>query len=150
MENCKLCNRLLPLTEYYKDKKGLRTTCKECCKAKYRQHYQANKERLLKHNKQYAIANKDKLEITRKVWRDKNKDKVKAYQDKASKKYRDNNKDKERCYNLVKKAIRQGVLIKQPCIVCNSLDTETHHSDYNQPLSVVWVCRSCHFKLFHS
>ena len=38
---------------------------------------------------------------------------------------------------------RRGKLIPQPCR-CGSLDVQMHHRDYNKPLEVEWLCKSCH------
>jgi hypothetical protein len=40
---------------------------------------------------------------------------------------------------------RRGLLVKQPCRVCGSLEkVEKHHEDYSKPLEVFWLCRPCH------
>ena len=41
-------------------------------------------------------------------------------------------------------AVQQGRLIRRPCEVCQSVDVEAHHNDYNQPLKVRWLCKSHH------
>ena len=37
-------------------------------------------------------------------------------------------------------AVRDGVLIKQPCEICGIIDTHAHHDNYNFPLDVRWLC----------
>ena len=39
---------------------------------------------------------------------------------------------------------KRGLLTKQTCTACDSLDAEKHHEDYKNPLDVVWLCRKCH------
>jgi len=39
--------------------------------------------------------------------------------------------------------VRKGVILKQPCFVCGD-QAEAHHPDYDQPLSIVWLCRKHH------
>jgi hypothetical protein len=39
---------------------------------------------------------------------------------------------------------RRGKLKKEPCSVCGSMDSQKHHTDYSQPLKVVWLCREHH------
>ena len=54
------------------------------------------------------------------------------------------------CAELVRKAIRSGELIKQPCEICGTLDKiHAHHEDYSNPLDVRWLC-SRHHSLLHS
>src|ERR1035437_2598674 len=48
------------------------------------------------------------------------------------------------CHKLVSTALINGSLIKLPCGVCGELRTEAHHDDYDKPLDVRWLCRSCH------
>lgn len=42
------------------------------------------------------------------------------------------------------RAIREGVLTRQPCETCSAEPTEAHHDDYEKPLDVRWLCKSCH------
>lgn len=56
-------------------------------------------------------------------------------------------------HNMVKLALRQGDLIKPNCCSkCGNYDSliEAHHYDYSLPLSVIWLCRSCHLKIHGS
>jgi len=49
---------------------------------------------------------------------------------------------------MVGNAIRDGKLIRQPCLVCGG-KSEAHHPDYSHPLDVVWLCPS-HHKAAHA
>lgn len=44
---------------------------------------------------------------------------------------------------------RRGHLEKQPCRVCGNPEAQKHHSDYNRPLRVIWLCRT-HHRLMHA
>jgi hypothetical protein len=56
-----------------------------------------------------------------------------------------------RCVNeRVRKAVLSGQLVRLPCEVCGDMDVEGHHSDYDQPLSVVWLCKTHHFDVHHN
>lgn len=55
-------------------------------------------------------------------------------------------------YTKVKYAIKVSSIIKPDrCSNCGAHDTEIdicgHHPDYNNPLDVTWLCRSCHMML---
>lgn len=48
----------------------------------------------------------------------------------------------------VSNAVRDGRLLKEPCLFCRSeTGLEAHHRDYTKPLEVVWLCRRCHRRL---
>lgn len=51
--------------------------------------------------------------------------------------------------STAKMAKRRGTLQPEPCICCGAVDTEMHHPDYQQPLLVEWLCRSCHLDLHY-
>lgn len=60
--------------------------------------------------------------------------------------------------NLVEAALRQGVLQRpEACSECGKsyqfkdgrTAIQAHHSDYNRPLEVTWLCQKCHHK-WHS
>lgn len=52
--------------------------------------------------------------------------------------------DRVKARLLAHKAERSGVLVKQPCEICGSLDVQKHHDDYSKPLEVKWLCRKHH------
>lgn len=43
--------------------------------------------------------------------------------------------------------VKRGKIVKKPCQVCQSPDSEAHHADYTKPLEVVWLCRDHHLEL---
>lgn len=57
-------------------------------------------------------------------WRDKNRHKVAAHQ-----------------------AVQNARLAPLTCEHCGEANTEAHHENYNRPLDVQWLCKSCHTKL---
>jgi len=44
----------------------------------------------------------------------------------------------------VARALKEGVLTRMPCDKCGAVNTVGHHEDYDKPLIVQWLCRSCH------
>jgi hypothetical protein len=88
-------------------------------------------------------------------WREKNKEKCKEY----SRSWKDRNKEKTRLYKLNNKKkifartkvgndLRDGKIVKPTyCSRCNGTGRiEAHHPDYDFPLNIVWLCKSCHHK----
>lgn len=47
------------------------------------------------------------------------------------------------CY-LSNKALREGRIIRRPCVVCQNPKAEMHHPDYTEPLEIQWLCRKHH------
>lgn len=56
---------------------------------------------------------------------------------------------KQRANRMALAAIRSGALVRpSTCSRCGKdCKPDAHHSDYNKPLEVEWVCRSCHRKI---
>jgi len=46
--------------------------------------------------------------------------------------------------SLVARAVKSGILERQPCTVCNEPKSEAHHADYTKPFEVNWLCRQHH------
>lgn len=55
-------------------------------------------------------------------------------------------RNKQLARKKLARALKNGKVIKQNC-KCGSDKTEAHHTDYSNPLVVVWLCRECHSKL---
>lgn len=49
---------------------------------------------------------------------------------------------------LANKAVKRGILKKQPCVYCGEKKAQKHHPDYTKPLEVIWLC-SIHHKQLH-
>jgi len=50
-----------------------------------------------------------------------------------------------RAWNMVRKALKDGTLVREPCGVCGDEDSHAHHpKGYDHPLVVAWRCQSCH------
>ena len=63
-KRCSKCGRILPITEFHKDKSrkdGLQCWCKDCQKAMKKEWYQSNKDAILKKQAAYNQANKCKI-----------------------------------------------------------------------------------------
>lgn len=60
--------------------------------------------------------------------------------------YMKNNPNKTEARVRVATALRHGELIRSAlCLECSKEGmTDAHHDDYNKPLDVRWLCRSCH------
>jgi hypothetical protein len=53
----------------------------------------------------------------------------------------------QRAHALVARAIKRGELTRQPCEVCGDEYAEAHHSNYDLPLNVRWLCSKHHHQL---
>ncbi len=54
--------------------------------------------------------------------------------------YHQKNKARQAAQN----AIRDGILIRGNCLVCDEPNGEAHHENYADPLNVTWLCPQCH------
>jgi len=56
-----------------------------------------------------------------------------------------NNPVRAAAIKIYKYAIRRGQLVRGPCAVCGTTEgIDGHHTDYTQPLNVVWLCKPHH------
>jgi len=62
-------------------------------------------------------------------------------------KYAKKNKAKIRAKDIARAAVKSGRLKKKPCANCGAKNSEMHHSNYDKPLQVQWLCPTCHGKL---
>lgn len=63
---------------------------------------------------------------------------------------RQNEKNKIKTYarSVLNNNIKQGLLKRGNCEVCNIPDAQAHHDDYSKPLEVKWFC-AFHHKQYH-
>lgn len=124
MKKCTRCNEAKELNQYCRNKSqssGYNPHCKQCHKLAY-------PDRLW--NK--TDKGRRSAKVATKAWSERNRKKVNAHSNLN--------------YHLKKGNVTKA-LSCQSCGSHSPLDA--HHKDYSQPLSVEWLCRSCH-KSIHS
>lgn len=67
-----------------------------------------------------------------------------GYSKAATRKHRLRYPEKTRARGAVRRAVRNGTLIKHPCSVCGDDNSQAHHADYSKPLEVQWLCLRHH------
>lgn len=126
--------RIRQLDKEYKD------AHKDHAKLVNKKYRERNRERLLANKREWADNNKEYVKEYAKAWELENKDKRKAINNRSIKKHPHENKVRQQ----TKYAVSKGILVRMPCEVCGNIKTDAHHDDYNKPLDVRWLCRSCH------
>ncbi|MCA9324646.1 hypothetical protein KDA23_01075 [Candidatus Saccharibacteria bacterium] len=130
MKKCFKCNIEKPLSEFYKHKEmadGHLNKCKDCARADtIRQRNEVKPEYYRAYDKTRARSEK------RRIWRRK-----RLREDRAA------NPLANKARRAVAYALSVGKLVKQPCY-CGEDKVEAHHPDYNEPLTVVWLCNKHH------
>lgn len=129
-----------------------------------------HKEEIKKYKKEYCAKNKDKIREYKRKWENENKERRRAYHKKyftsekgkaRKKEYYEEHKQEffararksmakypteRKVRSKTDRAISSGKLVRRPCEICGNPKTDAHHDDYNKPLEVRWLCRSCHKK----
>ena len=129
-KECFKCKTVKPLSDFYKHNRmadGHVNKCKEC-------------------NKNDVTANRNKnLEKIRAYDRErgKNPERIKAATE-IVKAWRAQDERRNRAHLSVSRAIRNGSLLRLPCIRCGEKKSVAHHEDYDKPLEVMWLCQPCH------
>ena len=129
-KECFKCNTVKPLEDFYKHPQmpdGHVNKCKEC-------------------NKNDVTANRNKnIERVRAYDRARGKDpsRIKANTE-ITRVWRAEDKRRSAAHSRVSQAIRNGCLVRQPCVRCGEVKSLAHHEDYDKPLDVMWLCQPCH------
>jgi len=65
--------------------------------------------------------------------------------------YRQRRKEVVRSMEIVKKAVKQGRLVKSPCAICGDTNVVAHHLSYEkgERQKIIWVCQ-LHNKMLHA
>lgn len=126
MKSCFKCSKVLPLSSFYKHKMmadGHLNKCKECAKKDVRTGYYSDVEASRARERQRGT--RTTAEVTAK--------------------YRKKNPEKYRAHCMVRTALKNKILVKNPCEVCGSKQRiNAHHDDYSKPLEVMWLCSVHH------
>ena len=133
LKQCKGCAKDLDLEAFYKHSRmtdGHLSFCRECVKERVRSHRMLNIERINEYDRQRSSNPERKAQLRALADR--------HYADPV----------RAKATRATSNAIRDGRLIRpESCSACKkSCKPEAHHDDYSNPLSVRWLCRSCHCK----
>ena len=133
---CRICERQLPETEFYK---GLRQ-CKSCYKTKVKKYRSDNIEKVREYDR--SRGNLKHRVDARKMYAKTPEGKAAHY--KANKAYLSRDKRRMKCRNAISKALMRGKMVRQGCENCGHNIAEAHHDNYDKPLDVRWLCQPCH------
>ena len=132
---CFVCGKKKNLDEFYTNpltKDGVLGKCKECSKADSTA-------------RRYA-----KIEEVRAYDRERNKLSYRIGRNSVGNaKWQAAHPDRRRAHVLVRRAIIDGRLFIESCVVCGNWKTHAHHDDYTKPLMVRWLCAE-HHSLWHA
>jgi ribosomal protein S27AE len=129
-KKCFKCNAIKPLEDFYKHPQmpdGHVNKCKECNKNDVTTHRNKNIEKIRAYDRE----------------RGKNPERVKATTE-ISNLWRKEDSRRTRAHNMVARAVRDGSLLRNPCVRCGEKKSLAHHEDYDRPLEVMWLCQPCH------
>ena len=130
IKRCSKCKQSKLVEEFSKsakEKSGYRSRCKVCCLGDNRIYAQTGYYK--RYNKDYEQRPdvKERRRITKGLYRQRPDVRI---------------KNLARWY--ANHEIRAGRINREPCAMCGKEQAEAHHSDYNQPLMIVWLCPNCH------
>jgi hypothetical protein len=164
---CKLCCRVKNRESYKKNKikhneisREYRKKNREKLLQEARKYYYRNREKQLEKRAEYRKKNKEKISLREALkrvsdesrfgknrkrhfdWAKDNREKLNEYQ----RKWYQKNKEKRRAHVILNRAVKSGKIMRpNSCSQCNKkCKPDGHHTDYNHPLDVVWICRACH------
>ena len=128
MKTCSKCKAEKEPTDFGRDrqkKDGLTSQCKAC------QNRPEVVERKREHYRGYYAEHYEQ-----------NGDTIR----KQRRAYKAQNPQKRIAHQLVDNALKCGKLLRpDTCSACGcACKPDGHHDDYNQPLTVRWLCRACH------
>ena len=127
---CFKCNTVKPLDDFYKHPAmldGHVNKCKECNKKDVAENRLKNIDRIRQYDRERA-KRPERIKLALEI----------------SRAWRQADKRRDACHNAVSRAIKNGNLVRQPCIRCGNEKSLAHHEDYDKPLDVMWLCQPCH------
>ena len=128
------------------------------------------KEEKKEYQRKYRENNKEKIKELNRKWRIKNKNYSKNYYEKNKetinkrnnkwkkdsgyrkmweKKYRKKPEvhQKGQIRQKTKHLIKYRKIKKLPCFICDDVNSQVHHINYNNPYNIIWLCMKHHKRL---
>lgn len=143
MKTCFCCKRTLELSEFYAHEAmgdGYLNKCKACVRSARRGRYWKDPETSrAKDRARYENPERQK-QVAESYKRNRSAERNRLY----SKTHTRRHPLARTARVAVNNAIRDGRLVRGPCVECGATPAEGHHDDYTKPLEVRWLCRRCH------
>lgn len=147
MKQCKECQKIKPISEFYKDSENsdrLRGKCKICYKKQSLNYNKKHKKVILERQRLNREKNREKWRLlSLKNFYNRHQQAL-DYANKFSKLY----PLRRKAVNAINNSIRGGKIKRQPCILCGRKGN-AHHPDYSMPFQIIWLCPSHHQLLHH-
>lgn len=146
MKKCTKCGLEKAYDQFVKHRRykdGYYSRCKECTYKLEKEWRQSNPEKKNEIRTRYRHNNREKIREQDKQFYAKNSERLREKQkiDKIE------NPHKHKAYKEYRVALSNGK-IKQTdyCQICGikNMPLDGHHADYEKPLEVIWICKSCH------
>ena len=128
MKKCTRCGNEKPLTDFQvrsASNDGYTASCKQCLS-------DYDKSRA---NLPHRVKAREKYQKT---------DEGKAAKAKATIRYKEKNPKKNAAHHAISNAVRDGKIKRHCCLLCGDEKTEAHHTHYDDPLAVIWLCTKHH------
>ena len=134
-KTCTKCKEEKPVSEFHKrrdTKGGFKSWCKVCRRPasikNNKDRYWRMRDEYLRKNKEYAQTERGRRSRRERAARS-----------------RINNEKQCKARRALFGEIRAGRMDRLPCEVCGTEENiHGHHTDYNKPLDVMWLCRAHH------
>lgn len=147
VKHCPKCDVVKPIENYTRCKRtsdGVQAYCKECrsfiAKEQRAKRSLAQVLRDKERELVYRIENKSARKLAIRNCKIKNPERYAKY----NAEYRKIAPHKAQARNLIALLLKEEKLSRGPCQICGEVKTEGHHSDYNYPDSVMWLCKDHH------
>lgn len=130
-------------------------THREQINSKRREYYRKNAEKIREYKRKWEAEHKGRKQVYNERYYSSERGKAtrKKYYEEHKQEFFERTKRSMEKYPVERKiramtdhAIVKGKIVRQPCEICGNPETDAHHDDYNKPLEVRWLCRSCHKK----
>lgn len=150
-KKCSKCLHYLPITNFHRNGKYLRSHCMKCCSLKDKERYKLNREKFISRRMERYEKHKPLEKFKMSEYRRQRKrislpktEEQKKRSRAQYKKSRDSHRDRYRARKLHNYHVNKGNIKHYPCCICGNKKTEAHHCDYSKPLEVMWLCKAHH------
>lgn len=148
-KKCFKCLKVKDLKQFYVHKQmadGHLNKCKSCAKSDVQVHRSKNLERIQDYDRNRHNNDKHRAAVKRGYKARTSTPEGRAKEFQKAKVWQENNRPKRIAHYTAANAIKRGLIPKgESCERCGTTELlHAHHEDYDKPLAINWLCRTCH------